>query len=175
MSFEEFYEKLLHQTSNKDLKEKLKKASFYLDERIDELQKNFNNLITENLEKRKRSVPYYKTEMITKDSITVNEREMLMDLEGKGLINQILCKTPSNDFGIFILLDNKIVFEKPYTYFQDLEKHLEDISAYKNDEQYYLDMRNFGFIKSARIYLTSKNQVIFNSILIKYILYEAKE
>jgi len=175
MSFQELYEKLLQNAGNENLQEKIKKASFYLDGRIDELQKNFNNFITENLEKYEKKTPYYTTQMITMDNITVNDREMLMELEGKGVINQIFCKSNSDDFGIFILLDNKIIFEKPYSYFQELQKHLQDIETYKIDDNYYLDMKKFGFIKSVRIYLTSTKQVIFNSIVIKYLLYESKE
>ena len=175
MTLEEYYNKLLEQTSNTDLKEKVKKAVFFLDERIDELQKNVSNFINEAVEKRKRSVPYYKTEMITKDNITIENREMLMDFEGKGIINQFFCKSESNNFNVFILIDDKIIFEKPYKYFQDLSKHLEDIEAYKKDDNFFLDMKNFGFLKSVRIYLTSETQTIFNSILIKYLIYEQKK
>ena len=174
MSLEELYGKILQQNSN-GLEEKVKKASFYLDGRIDDIENSFKILLEKAKEKiQKKSLPYYKTEMITKDNITVKNREMLMDFEGKGILNQFFCKSNSNNFNVFILIDNKIIFEKPYKYFQDLSKHLEDIEAYQKDDNFFLDMKNFGFLKSVRIYLTSETQTIFNSIVIKYLIYEEK-
>ena len=73
------------------------------------------------------------------------------------------------------MIEDKLVYEETYNYFLGLEKHLIDVSAYQNDEKHYLDLKNYGFLKSVRLYLTSKEEVIFNDIIIKYLLYKKED
>ncbi len=171
-----YYEKLL-QNSGID-SEKVKKAMFYLDGRIDELYKRINELLGEKtnvlktaIVEKKKEVPYFATEVIERDDITIKQNETFMDLKGRGFINQIFCKADDHNFGIFIMLDGKLIFEKPYHFFLTMENDLDNISAYENYGQFFLSMKQFGFLKSAMIRITSENETYFENIIIQYILY----
>ncbi len=114
------------------------------------------------------NIYYYTTKVEIQDTHTITNRETILDIDGKGRINQILCKGQTNNYGIFILLDGNLTFDKPYSYFSELSDHLENASAFEDDGKYVLSIRNLEFQESARIDITSESSTIFDDILVKY-------
>lgn len=112
----------------------------------------------------------YTTKTRYKDGYTLTDRLTLVSSQGKGIVSQILCKAQTNNFGIFILLDDNLVFEKDYSYFEDLSDYLENISAFDDGGKYFLSIRKLQFKRNVRVDVTTTSSTVFDNILVKYVI-----
>lgn len=115
-----------------------------------------------------KNVYYYTTKLTTEVGHTITDRETLVNLDGKGMIKQILCKGKTDNYGIFIMLDDNLTYDRSYSYFEGLSTHLTNISALLDGGEYILSMRNLEFQKNLRIDITSDDSTVFNNISIEY-------
>ncbi len=112
----------------------------------------------------------YTSKVRMRDNETVTDRTTLASAGGMGLINQILCEAQTNDFHIFVMVDDNVMFDKDYSYFFEHSKYLENISGFLDNGVYYLSIRTLNFKKNFRIYVYSDTSVVFNHLLVKYII-----
>ncbi len=118
--------------------------------------------ITVNLE------DLYTTRTVIKTEETIASFYEIVRTGGKGMINQILYKTDSNDYTVQIFLDNYALFDKDYSYFSDYSAILENMSAYDLDGYYYLSIRTLNFLEKFIINVIPNSSITFNEIFVKY-------
>lgn len=171
--------------SNQD--EKIKKAISYLNDKLVDTQQTFLTaikLLRGNQERQELEIkelstrlenPAYNDSYTSKtrmrDNQTVEgERLSLANIKGRGLINQILCISETNNYSISIFIDENILFNKPYSYFETKSDYLENISAFLDSGRYYLSLRSIRFQKGFRIDINSDGTTVFEQTLVKFII-----
>ncbi|KKN90798.1 hypothetical protein LCGC14_0223810 [marine sediment metagenome] len=110
----------------------------------------------------------YTTRTVIKTEETITAFYEIARAGGKGLINQILYKTDSNDYTVQIFLDNYTLFDRDYSYFYDYSSILENISAYDLAGYYYLSIRTLNFLEKFIINVVPNSSITFNEIHVKY-------
>lgn len=104
-----------------------------------------------------------------RENQTVSSRKLnVLKTRGTGVIDQILCVSDNTDFTIMIFLDDNVLFEKNFSYFQDNQEVLENISAFLDGGKYFLSIRKLAFQEQARIGVYSGSTTIFEQIMVKY-------
>jgi len=153
--------------------------------RIDELENMNNNfqtvidnqdIVIKNIVDKKmkqytiETVDAYTAKSRLKEgtTITSDSSDSIGDAKGVGMVNQLLCIATTNNFHIYIKIDNEILWDKPYTYFYDNSEYLEDISGFIKAGKYYLSIRNISFQKNFVVTISSLGTTVFDQILLKY-------
>lgn len=112
----------------------------------------------------------FTTRIVTFTDEVITNIFRVKDTNGQGVIDQFLIESPTNSFQIYILIDDKIIFNKEYTYFSTYNDYLTNVSAFYDSDtsKYYLSMRNLYFQKNFRINIITTTSVTFDEILLKY-------
>jgi hypothetical protein len=110
---------------------------------------------TKPIEKPKPS-----TQIIDMVNILVLDKQTLLDLDGEGVLEKLLLRSPSSSFSI-TLTTEKISMQGSYTHFQD-------VCAYQEDDTYVLELTNIEFKQHLRLVLTVAESITFSKIFIKY-------
>ncbi len=123
-----------------------------------------NNIKTVNI----KDVYTSKTE--SKPNEIVNGYFRLKEARGFGRIDQILFISPSNDYSIYLLIDNRVYFSgtKPFSYFQSYTDYLDGVSCGVDSGEYYLNIKNIFFQDNFLISINANSSITFNEMLIKY-------
>ncbi len=103
-----------------------------------------------------------------RDNQTVNGDLDIVNQKGFGVIDQILIKCNLSTYGLWILVDGNIIFDKNYTYFAGNSDYLQNVSAFLDGGYYYVSIRNLSFQEKFHIKVNSTAEVIFDEILVKY-------
>jgi len=114
---------------------------------------------------------------VDKSTPTVSGDTDIIEIKnGNGVIDQILIQSPSSSFKIYIWIDDHIVFDENWTYFQTRSDYLLDYSAFLVGSTYYLNIQNLNFQKNIKVQikLTSSSSITFTEILILSTIKEAE-
>ena len=155
--------------------------SISVEERLVEYEENFKKLITvvnsnkAEAELTKAKDTIFATKSVTESNRTVNGRFMIKETRGIGIISQLLLISESDNYILDIMIDDYNVYHKPYSYFFDNSKHLNDITATIVNKKYYLTMPNLQFKKKFRIQIITKNSTLFNEIMLRYEIKDERE
>ena len=92
--------------------------------------------------------------------------EDIIHKKGKGIVNSIGIKSTSDGYGISIRIDDNLEFRKTFTEIKEDSEILTDISAYFENDNYYLNIANLKFKKSIKIgvYVVSGTYFTFDKI-----------
>lgn len=112
----------------------------------------------------------YSSRSLLKENETIDEILRFINITGTGTVYQILIESPSNDFEVYIMIDDSIIFDKPYSWFSDYTEELQNISAYLRDGKYYLSIRNLPFQEKLNVNIKVNTSIIFDQLLIRYIV-----
>jgi len=96
----------------------------------------------------------------------VYKYEDIIHKTGKGIVHSIGIKSTSTEYGISIRIDGNPEFRKSFTEIKEDSEILNDMSAYFEDDYYYLSVANLKFKKSIRIgvYIISNTYFTFDKI-----------
>jgi len=102
------------------------------------------------------------TQLIDLADVPVTDEQTLLDLEGEGIIEKLLIRSPSSNFSI-TLTTEKMELQGDYT-------HFEDVCAYKEDDTgtYVLEFTRIEFTQHVRLVLKVGENITFSKIFIKY-------
>jgi len=90
----------------------------------------------------------------------VEEDRVLLDEQGKGVLQKLLLRSPSKNFGI-VLVTERTRIKGSYT-------HFEAIMAFEEDGVYVLELNDIEFSEKIRVVLTVKEAITFHNIFLKY-------
>lgn len=110
----------------------------------------------------------YTTKSDSRTNEIINGHYRIKELRGFGIINQILLLAPSNDYNIYILIDGRILWNKPFSYFQNYTDYLDNLSCGLAVATYYINIKNITFQKHISIAIKTNTSITFDEILIKY-------
>jgi len=100
------------------------------------------------------------TEIIDVVNVPVSGEEVLLNLDGEGVLEKLLLRSPSANFRI-TLTTEKAKLEGDYAHFQD-------VCAYQEDDTYVLEITNIEFKEKIRLVLATAQSVTFRHIFLKY-------
>jgi len=104
--------------------------------------------------------PKPSTQIIDVENVPIQGEDVLLDLDGEGVLEKLLLRSPSPNFRI-VLTTEKAKLEGDYAHFQDM-------CAYKEDNTYVLEITNIEFAKKIRLTITATELTMFNHIFLKY-------
>lgn len=92
--------------------------------------------------------------------------EDLIHKTGAGIVHSIGIKSATDGYGISIRIDDNLEYRKTFTEIKEDSEILTDMSAYFEDDNYYLNVSNLKFKKSIRIavYVVSGTYFTFDKI-----------
>ena len=102
--------------------------------------------------------------------------EDLIHKTGKGIVHSIGIKSASAGYGISIRIDDNQEYRKTFTEIKEDSEILTDMSAYFEDDNYYLSVANLKFKKSIRIavYVVSGTYFTFDKIYGKTDIFDSR-
>lgn len=112
----------------------------------------------------------YSSRTLLKENETIDEILRFINITGTGTVYQILIESPSTDFEVYIMIDNSIIFDKNYAWFNTYSHELQNASAYLKDGNYYLSIRNLPFQERLNVNIKVNTSISFGQILIRYIV-----
>ncbi len=134
-------------------------------------QKQIEQMIDDRLREVKViSEDIYSSRSLLKENETIDEILRFINITGTGTVYQILIESPSNDFEVYVMIDDSIIFDKNYTWFSDYSHELQNASAYLKGGKYYLSIRNLPFQERLNINIKVNTSITFDQILIRYIV-----
>lgn len=157
---------------------KYQKSLDKLEDKIIISSKDLRRLIDRKIEEVRiiQTEDIYTTKTrIQQDKTVSGTFKFIGNISGVGVINQILIQSPSTDYTIFIKIDENLLWEQPYSYFQTHSEYLENASAFLDGGSYYLSIRTLFFLKRFEISITATpDDIIFDQILCKYQIRDEK-
>jgi len=105
--------------------------------------------------------PKLSTRIIDLANVPVQGEEVLLDLDGEGVLEKLLLRSPNANFRISLTTE-KVELEGDYTHFQD-------VCAYQEDDTYVLEITNIEFAEKVRLVVKAE-AITFSKIFIKYCL-----
>lgn len=92
--------------------------------------------------------------------------EDIIHKKGKGIVHSIGIKTATDGYGVSIRIDDNLEYRKTFTEIKEDSEILTDISAYFENDNYYLNIANLKFKKSIKIgvYVVSGTYFTFDKI-----------
>lgn len=100
------------------------------------------------------------TDIISLKDIPITDNRALLDLQGAGILEKFLVRSPSTSFGI-VLKTEKIELEGGYSDFTD-------VCAYEESGTYVLELTNIRFQEKCFLLLRVSAPINFSKIFLKY-------
>jgi len=87
---------------------------------------------------------------------------------GSGKIKQIVVKSPSSDFSIYLEVDGIILYEGTYSKYSSESIDIDELEAYIFDSTYLFRISDIAFSESFKFLLTVSTPITFSRIYLKY-------
>lgn len=100
------------------------------------------------------------TDIISLKDIPVTDNHTILDVQGAGVLEKFLVRSPSSSFGM-VLKTEKINLEGEYSDFTD-------VCAYEESGTYVLELTNIHFQKKCLLVLHVSTPITFSKIFLKY-------
>lgn len=123
----------------------------------------------ENIKKERALVSdIYSSRVYIAVNKTIAADTRFKESEGKGMINQILLRSNSTAYRLYVLIDNKVAYDFPYSFFASHTADIDNISAYTAGGIYYLTIQNLMFQKNFQLKIATSTSIIFSLLQVRY-------
>jgi hypothetical protein len=103
------------------------------------------------------------TEFIDMTDETMTGQTGILDEDGEGMIEKVLLRSATSNFGIFVQADHHTPLQETWTDFQDVAAWQEQATGL-----YVMELTNIAFCKKIKLDVTTTGSVTFSRIFVKY-------
>jgi len=102
------------------------------------------------------------TQIIDMTNERIEKEQTLLDLQGEGVLEKLLLRSPSQNFSISLITEATRI-EGSYS-------HFEDVLASQEEDTYVLEITNIEFKHKVRLVLTVTEPITFSHIFVKFFI-----
>jgi hypothetical protein len=116
--------------------------------------------------------PKPQTQFIDLSNMSVSGSYELLNLIGRGTLNELAIVSPSRKFGIQIFSDNLTRIFKDFDELEQISQYVESIDAFEDNGSYILSVKDISWIDSFRLLLIAYEPIEFKRIFASYCTYK---
>jgi len=116
--------------------------------------------------------PKPQTDFIDLSDLRVEGTYPLLKLAVRGVLEELVVKSPSSNFSIHFSIDGK-EHHKRFSELEEISQYVESIAAFKENDFYILSMKDISWLNTFSFFFIAHEPITFKRIYCAYTTYKA--
>jgi hypothetical protein len=115
--------------------------------------------------------PKPQTDLIDLSDLRIEGTYPLLKLTVRGVLEELVAKSPSNNFSIHFSIDGK-EHHKKFSELEEISEYVESIAAFKENDFYILSMKDISWLNTFSFFFIAHEPIVFKRIYASYTAYK---